>query len=59
MRLGGPLTYDGRIEVRPSLGDGRSPEAGDVERAIRLGMAVGVASALLAAGARDLMRRQP
>ena len=23
LRLGGPLTYDGRIEVRPGLGDGR------------------------------------
>ena len=59
LRLGGALTYDGRIEVRPGLGDGRSPEAHDVERAIRLGTAVGVASALLAASARDLMRRQP
>jgi adenosylcobinamide-phosphate synthase len=59
LALGGPLTYDGRIEVRPSLGDGRSPEADDVERAIRLGTAVGVASALLAASARDLGRRRP
>jgi adenosylcobinamide-phosphate synthase len=58
LRLGGPLTYAGRIEVRPSLGDGRPPGADDVERAIRLGMAVGVAAALLAAGARDLLRRQ-
>jgi adenosylcobinamide-phosphate synthase len=58
LALGGPLTYDGRIEVRPSLGDGRPPGADDVERAIRLATAVGVAAVLLAAGARDLVRRR-
>ena len=50
LALGGPLAYEGRIEVRPSLGDGRPPRADDVERAIRLGTAVGVAAVLLAAG---------
>jgi adenosylcobinamide-phosphate synthase len=55
--LGGPLTYDGQTEARPSLGDGRPPETDDVERAIRLGAAVGVAAVLLAAGARDVVRR--
>jgi adenosylcobinamide-phosphate synthase len=59
LRLGGPLTYEGRIEVRPTLGDGRPPSAADVDRAIRLGMAVGVATVLLAARVRDLVRRQP
>ena len=25
VRLGGPLAYDGRVEGRPALGDGRPP----------------------------------
>ena len=58
LRLGGPLAYGGRVEPRPSLGDGRPPRADDVERAIRLGTAVGVAAVLLAAGARELTRRR-
>ena len=48
VRLGGPLAYGGRVEDRPALGDGRAPEADDVDRAIRLSHAVGVAAALLA-----------
>ena len=58
LALGGPLAYEGRIEERPSLGDGRPPRADDVERAIWLGTAVGVAAVLLAAGARELTRRR-
>jgi adenosylcobinamide-phosphate synthase len=53
VRLGGPLAYEGRAEVRPWLGDGRPPEPADVRRAIRLAWAVTAAGALLAAaGAR-------
>ncbi len=33
LRLGGPSRYRGRGEVRPTLGAGRPPTAGDIERA--------------------------
>jgi adenosylcobinamide-phosphate synthase len=36
IRLGGPLSYAGRLEHRPSLGAGHPPEPGDVFRAVRL-----------------------
>ncbi len=36
VRLGGENRYGERSEVRPFLGDGRSPELGDIERALRL-----------------------
>jgi adenosylcobinamide-phosphate synthase len=56
VRLGGPLAYDGRHELRPTLGDGRAPDAADLRRATRLSLAVGAAAALactaLARGAR-------
>jgi adenosylcobinamide-phosphate synthase len=45
LRLGGPLVYAGRAEQRPRLGDGRAPEAPDIERAVRLSLAVGAAAA--------------
>jgi adenosylcobinamide-phosphate synthase len=45
LRLGGPLRYGGRAEERPQLGDGRAPQARDVERAVRLSLAVGAAAA--------------
>ena len=48
LRLGGPLSYDGRVEHRPVLGRGRPPEPRDVRRAARLSQLVGVCSALLA-----------
>ena len=49
VRLGGRNVYFGQIEERPTLGDWRPPEPGDIERAIRLSaaagaMAVGVAA---------------
>jgi adenosylcobinamide-phosphate synthase len=54
LRLGGPLAYDGRVERRPYLGDGRAPEPDDVRRAIRLAWAVTAATTALAAlGARS------
>ncbi|HVW46813.1 MAG TPA: cobalamin biosynthesis protein [Solirubrobacterales bacterium] len=61
LRLGGPLAYGGRAEVRATLGDGRAPAAADIERAIRLSTAVGVASAALATCARAVVvrRRRP
>jgi adenosylcobinamide-phosphate synthase len=36
LRLGGESRYDNRIELRPTLGDGRSPARRDIARAVRL-----------------------
>ena len=47
LRLGGPLSYDGRVEQRPTLGDGAAATTHDVRRANRLSAAVGAAAALL------------
>jgi adenosylcobinamide-phosphate synthase len=53
VRLGGPLAYGGRAELRPELGaSGRAPEAADVRRAARLSLAVGAAGAVAAATVR-------
>jgi adenosylcobinamide-phosphate synthase len=49
VRLGGPVAYEGRVEPRPALGDGRAPGVHDVQRATRLSLAVGGASVLLCA----------
>jgi adenosylcobinamide-phosphate synthase len=48
VRLGGENVYAGHVERRPSIGDGRDPAVSDVRRAVRLGRAVTVASAVLA-----------
>jgi adenosylcobinamide-phosphate synthase len=50
VQLGGRLSYDGRHEIRPSLGDGEPPTRADVRRAVRLSMLVAAAAAVLAAG---------
>jgi adenosylcobinamide-phosphate synthase len=52
VRLGGPLSYGGRVEQRPELGDGPRPTTADVRRAVRLSVAVGALAAILAAGLR-------
>jgi adenosylcobinamide-phosphate synthase len=52
VRLGGPLAYAGRSELRPPLGDGRAPGPQDVERAVRLSLAVGAAAAVACAALR-------
>jgi adenosylcobinamide-phosphate synthase len=51
VRLGGRNQYGDRVEQRPFLGDGPPPGPGDVERAVRLSLLVGVAATALAAGA--------
>lgn len=56
IRLGGRVAYDGRVEERPFLGAGPPPDLRDVSRAVRLSIAVGFASALLAASIRHLAR---
>jgi adenosylcobinamide-phosphate synthase len=43
LRLGGENRYGSRIEMRPSLGDGRPPERADIRRAVRLAGDVGLA----------------
>jgi adenosylcobinamide-phosphate synthase len=52
--LGGRLTYSGRVEVRPLLGDGPSPQVADIARAARLSAAVTAAAAVIVVGARLL-----
>jgi adenosylcobinamide-phosphate synthase len=49
VRLGGPLSYGGRSELRPELGAGRAPEPSDIPRAVRLCRAVTAAATALAA----------
>lgn len=53
VRLGGESRYGSRVEVRPTLGQGRTCEAADIEPAVRLSRDVSLAAAgiLLAAGA--------
>lgn len=55
--LGGPLAYAGRVEIRPTMGDGPGPTAADVHRATRLSLAVGTVSALVCALLRTLITR--
>jgi adenosylcobinamide-phosphate synthase len=45
LRLGGESRYGDRVELRPPLGDGRSPEAADIAAAVRLSRHVGLALA--------------
>jgi adenosylcobinamide-phosphate synthase len=54
LRLGGRNVYGTRVEIRPALGDGRAPTAGDIRRAARLSRMVWVTAAVLAAGGRLL-----
>jgi adenosylcobinamide-phosphate synthase len=56
LRLGGPLSYGGRLESRPALGDGRAPRREDVRRAVRLSLAVGAVGAAVCAAASSLRR---
>jgi adenosylcobinamide-phosphate synthase len=62
VRLGGENAYSGRLERRPSLGDGRAPEVADVRRAVRLSTAVaavgGLLSVAMAAATSAVNRRR-
>ncbi|MFE6365013.1 cobalamin biosynthesis protein [Streptomyces sp. NPDC057806] len=54
VRLGGTLSYDGRIEHRPVLnGEGRAVEVGDIERAVRLSRRVSWLALAVSAAARS------
>jgi adenosylcobinamide-phosphate synthase len=50
IRLGGSNVYHGRIEERPALGGGRSPEPADIRRAVRVSGAVTAAAVAMAVG---------
>jgi adenosylcobinamide-phosphate synthase len=53
IRLGGTLSYGGRVEHRPVLnGSGRPVEFGDIERAVRLSRRVGWLALAACAGGR-------
>ena len=52
--LGGRVTYAGRVEDRPLLGNGPAPSVADISRAARLSAAVGVTAGALAVSARIL-----
>ncbi|MCL7424002.1 cobalamin biosynthesis protein [Streptomyces sp. YS415] len=54
VRLGGTLSYGGRIEHRPVLnGEGRAVEVGDIERAVRLSRRVSWLALAVSAAARS------
>ncbi len=60
VRLGGPSVYSGRLEVRPSLGEGALPEVPEIRRATALSAAVGSAALGLATAWAALRRgRRP
>jgi adenosylcobinamide-phosphate synthase len=40
VRLGGPTQYAHELEIRPTLGDGRTPEVADLARAVKLSRVV-------------------
>jgi len=48
VRLGGPTQYRHELEIRPTLGEGRSPSVEDLRRAVRLSQLVQFAAATLA-----------
>lgn len=48
VRLGGPTQYDYELQIRPALGDGRTPTLADLQRAVRLSRAVQTAAVLVA-----------
>ncbi|WP_320779844.1 cobalamin biosynthesis protein [Streptomyces sp. CRN 30] len=57
VRLGGTLSYGGRVEHRPVLnGEGRAVEVRDIERAVRLSRRVGWLALGVCAGARFAAR---
>ncbi|CAM5267235.1 Cobalamin biosynthesis protein CobD OS=Streptomyces antimycoticus OX=68175 GN=cobD PE=3 SV=1 [Streptomyces antimycoticus] len=57
IRLGGTLTYGGRVEHRPVLNSGGRPvESADIQRAIRLSRRVGVLALGVSVAARPVLR---
>ncbi|MEV0176449.1 cobalamin biosynthesis protein [Streptomyces sp. NPDC050803] len=57
VRLGGTLSYGGRIEHRPVLnGEGRAVEVGDIERAVRLSRRVSWLALGVSVAARRIVK---
>ncbi|MFI6919952.1 cobalamin biosynthesis protein [Nonomuraea spiralis] len=56
--LGGTNVYGGRVEHRPTMGDGPKPDVKDIRRAARLTHAVGLAAAGLAVLTAWSLRRR-
>ncbi|WLW56055.1 cobalamin biosynthesis protein [Streptomyces sp. YU58] len=57
VRLGGTLSYAGRVEHRPVLnGEGRSVEVQDIERAVRLSRRVGLLALGVGVAARAVLK---
>jgi adenosylcobinamide-phosphate synthase len=56
--LGGVNVYEGRTEDRPTMGNGRKPEVGDIRRAARLTRAVSLTAAGLAVLTAWTLRRR-
>lgn len=52
VQLGGTNVYGGRVDERPTLGDGYAAGASDIRRAVRLSLAVATLAASLAAVVR-------
>lgn len=50
VRLGGRNVYAGRVEHRPTIGNGRTPKPADIRRATRVSAAVGAVALALCAG---------
>ncbi|MDT5285958.1 MAG: adenosylcobinamide-phosphate synthase [Mycobacterium sp.] len=50
IRLGGPTQYAHRLEIRPTLGDGRLAEPADLRASVRLSRAVQTLAAVCAVG---------
>jgi adenosylcobinamide-phosphate synthase len=50
VRLGGRNVYAGRVEDRPTMGDGRAPKPADIYAAVRISAAVGAVAVALTAG---------
>ncbi|HYO03210.1 MAG TPA: cobalamin biosynthesis protein [Mycobacterium sp.] len=48
VRLGGATQYAHRLEIRPTLGEGRAPELADIARSVRLSRAVQAGAAVTA-----------
>jgi adenosylcobinamide-phosphate synthase len=55
--LGGRVSYAGRVEDRPLLGDGPAPDLGDIARTARLSAAVTLGAGALAVVLRLLLDR--
>jgi adenosylcobinamide-phosphate synthase len=58
VRLGGVNRYPHGVEERRQLGDGTAPRSGDIERAAALARRVGIAAAVVAAGAAAMSERR-